>query len=148
MTAPLHGLPDPEIQGAFYDGVVTKRLLAWVVDSILILVLGLLLLPLTAFAGLFFLPVFYLFVGFLYRAATLARWSATPGMALFAIEFRTLSGARFDAGHAIAHTFGYSVSMSFVLPQVISILMMLTGPRAQGLTDVILGTAAINRPAD
>lgn len=140
------GLPDPMTQAEFYADIPAKRLLAWVIDTIAILLLAVLLLPFTAFAALFFFPVFYLVVGFLYRAASLARWSATPGMALFAVELRTAAGARFDAAHAFAHTLGYSLSVAFVLPQVLSVFLMLTSPRAQGLTDVILGTAAINRP--
>ncbi|MFA5539808.1 MAG: RDD family protein, partial [Gemmobacter sp.] len=32
--------------------------------------------------------------------------------------------------------------------QILSVGLMLTGARAQGLTDHLLGTAAINRPAE
>jgi hypothetical protein len=34
-----------------------------------------------------------------------------------------------------------------VLPQLLSIAMMLFGARGQGLTDFVLGTVAINRAA-
>jgi hypothetical protein len=37
--------------------------------------------------------------------------------------------------------------MAFVVPQIISVILMLTGARAQGLSDLVLGTAAINRRA-
>jgi hypothetical protein len=37
--------------------------------------------------------------------------------------------------------------MAFLLPQVVSILMMLAGNRGQGLSDLVLGTAMINRRA-
>ena len=33
------------------------------------------------------------------------------------------------------------------MPQIISIVLMLTSPRAQGLSDHVLGTAAVNRAA-
>ena len=143
---PLSRLPDPDLQPEFYTAVRFKRFLAWIVDTILIGIAGILLLPLTAFLGLFFLPVFYLVVGFLYRTVTLGAWSATPGMALMSIELRRHDGHRFDGLHAFLHTLGFSVSVAFVLPQVISIVLMLAGARGQGLTDRILGTAAINRP--
>lgn len=140
------GLPDPFTQAEFYADVPLKRLLAWVVDTILILLLAILFLPFTAFTALFFFPLFYVTIGFVYRAASITRWSATPGMLLFAIELRTSEGDRFDTPYAVLHTLGYTVSLSFVLPQVVSVFLMLTTPRAQGLTDLVLQTAAINRP--
>ena len=61
------------------------------------------------------------------------------------IEFRTASGNRFDMGHALLHTTGFTLSVAVPILQMISVVMMLTGPRAQGLTDLFLGTAALNR---
>lgn len=144
---PHWGLPDPALHAEFYEDVPSKRLVAWVVDTVLILLLGLLALPFTAFAALFVLPLFLAVVGFAYRTVTLARGSATWGMRLVAIEMRTARGERFDVTTAAMHTLIYSVSVTFVLPQIVSIVLMLTGPRAQGLGDLMLGTAAINRPA-
>ena len=140
-------LPDPETQWQFYEGVPMKRLLAWCVDMALIVVLSVLILPFTAFTGIFFFPFLLLAVGFVYRTVTLAAGSATWGMRLLAIEFRTLSGARFDLGAALLHTTGYSLSMAFFPAQIVSIVLMLTSARGQGLTDHILGTVALNRRA-
>jgi len=114
---------------------------------VLILALTLLAVPFTAFTAIFFLPLLFLVISFAYRTVTLARGSATPGMRLVAIEFRTHRGARFDTTMAALHTGLYLLSTSFVLPQIISIILMLTGPRAQGLSDLVLGTAALNRMA-
>jgi len=144
---PLWGLPDPDTQPQFYADVPTKRFIAWIFDSILIALLTALIVPFTAFTALFFLPVLYLTVGFFYRAMALARHSATPGMRLMAIEFRSRDGRRFDPVTAMIHTFGYTVSVSMMLPQVVSVLLMMITPRAQGLTDHLLGTAAMNRTA-
>ena len=59
MSPALHpGLPDPMTEAAFYDGVAVKRALAFLVDAALILGLGLIVLPFTAFTALFFFPVF------------------------------------------------------------------------------------------
>ncbi len=148
MFAPsLPGLPDPDAAPGFYDGVPAKRLLAWIVDSALILVITLVAVPFTGFTALFFFPLLWLAVGFVYRVATLARGSATPGMRLLGIEFRDRSGRRLDLAHAVLHTLGYTLSISTVLVQAWSVVLMLTGSRRQGLTDLILGTAAINRPS-
>ena len=83
----------------------------------------------------------------MYRVITIANKSATWGMRLASIEFRNHRGERFTTGLAFVHTLAFYASISFVFPQVISIILMLTGARAQGLTDMVLGTAAINRDA-
>lgn len=140
-------IPDPEMQPEFYADVATKRLIAWVIDTVVILVLCVLVSVATAFVGFFFFPLLMMAVGFLYRAATIARGSATWGMRVMAIEFRTLSGERFDPWMAVLHTLGLTISFAFPLLQLVSIFMMLTGPRGQGLSDRVLGTVALNRRA-
>lgn len=146
-TRQAGGLPDPETQGAFYDHVPSKRFFAWVIDVVLIGAVTLISLPFTLFIGLFFLPLIFAVVSFMYRVVTLANWSGTVGMRIMAIELRTAQGARFDLGAAFLHTLGYAVSVAVFPLQLISIVLMLTGARAQGLTDNVLGTAAINRAA-
>ena len=147
MSAQTWTIPDPVMQPEFYADIPLKRLLAWVVDVIVTTVMVLMIIPFTAFTGLFFLPLLFLTVGFLYRWMTLAGGSATWGMRLMAVEMRDGYGRRFDGGTAFLHTLGYTVSLAFPVLQVISIVMMVMGQRAQGLTDNVLGTVAINRRA-
>lgn len=142
-----YALPDPDRHADFYRGVAVKRGLAWVIDAVATMAITALIVPFTAFTALFFLPLLFFVVNFVYRVACLANTSATPGMWLTGIEFRKLDGDRLDTGTAIAHTMGTMVTWGFVLPQAASVLMMLLGPRGQGLSDLVLGTAAINRPA-
>jgi len=142
-----YALPDPERHSDFYRNVAVKRGFAWAIDSLAAMALTAVIVPFTAFTALFFLPLLFLMVNFVYRAAFLANASATPGMWLTGIEFRRLDGGRLDAGTAIAHTMGTMVTWGFLLPQVASALLMLLGPRGQGLSDLVLGTAVINRPA-
>lgn len=141
MTA----LPDPDYQAEFYASIVPKRFIAWVVDSIIIVGLSVLVVVLTAFVGLFIWPLLYLVMGFIYRTATIANGSATLGMRFAGIELRDLSGNRLDAGQATLHTVGYTLSIAIPILQVISVIMMLTTARGQGLSDAILGTAMLNR---
>lgn len=141
------GLPDPEFHAEFYADVPAKRLVAWLIDSVVIAILTLVAIPFTAFTALFYLPFLWLVVGLAYRIVTLARSSATPGMAIMALEMRTFRGERFDLPTAALHTLMYSVAIGMVLVQVVSIILMLTSARRQGLPDMILGTAAINRAA-
>lgn len=145
LSEPLWGLPDPDTHGDFYEATAMKRFVAWIVDTILILLISLVAIPFTAFIGLFFFAVLFLIVSFVYRTATIASWSATPGMRLMGIEFRNARGERFDSMTAAAHTMLYLIMMSVFVLQAVSILLMLVSARGQGLHDHLLGTAAINR---
>ncbi|MEM9871417.1 MAG: RDD family protein [Pseudomonadota bacterium] len=140
-------LADPVTQPQFYRDVAGKRLLAWVVDTILVFLICLLILPFTAFVAAFFFLGLMAVVGFVYRLVSLTGGSATLGMRLFAIEFRRADGTRFDLGTAFLHTVGYTVSWAVAPLQLISIVLMATSARGQGLTDMMLGTAALNRRA-
>lgn len=143
MTA----LPDPSRQPWFYESVPSKRLIAWLVDMAIILAMCIIAVPLTGFIGLLIWPFMMLVLGFAYRVVTLANGSATWGMRFAGIELRAQDGSRFDLGLAVAHTLGYSISFAFPVLQVISVVLMLTSARAQGLSDHFLGTVAINRRA-
>lgn len=138
-------LPDPVRHAEFYDGVAFRRGLAWVLDFVLIAIITAIIVPFTAFTALFFLPLLFLCVGFCYRTVSLSRSSATPGMRMMAIELRNREGRPLDFGEALLHTLGYTVSIGMVVPQVISVALMLVTPRGQGLTDYVLGTVALNR---
>lgn len=131
-------LPDPESCPELYSNVLPKRFFAWLADSVLISVFTLLSLPFTAFSALFFLPAMYLIIGFAYRTLTLASGSATWGMMLTGIELRTHEGREFDLRTALLHTLGYSVSISVVILQILSVGLMLTTSRGQGLSDLVL----------
>lgn len=140
------GLPDPVTQAEFYADVPAKRLLAFVIDTMIVAIITAAIVLGTAFIALFFLPFVWLVVGFAYRMITLANSSATPGMRVAGIEFRNARGERFDLGLAFAHTLLFTIWFSMFLPQVASVILMMTGARGQGLSDHILSTAAINRP--
>ncbi len=141
----MTSLPDPDYQAEFYAFTVPKRLVAWVIDSSLIVVLSLITVLLTAFVGLIIWPLLYLVIGFVYRAATLTSSSATLGMRFAGIELRDLTGRRLDSQKAIMHSAGFTFSMAIPVLQVISIIMMLTNPKGQGLSDALLGTVMLNR---
>jgi uncharacterized RDD family membrane protein YckC len=142
-----YALPDPHAQAEFYGDLPMKRFVAWLVDGVMILGLCLLALPFTFFLGLFFFPLLWLVLGFLYRWVTLSGRSATWGMRLVAIEFRRSDGARFDTGTAFAHTLIYTVAMATLLLQALSVALILISARRQSLADHLLGSAAINRAA-
>jgi uncharacterized RDD family membrane protein YckC len=140
-------LPDPITQSSFYENVPAKRLLAWVFDAVFVLGLCLLVLPLTGFLGIFFLPLMWLVVGFAYRTITIANGSATWGMRIASIELRNSAGARLNLTEAALHTLGYTISFGIFLLQAVSIVLMCTGLRGQSMTDHVLGTVMLNRQA-
>ncbi|MBB3710566.1 putative RDD family membrane protein YckC [Limimaricola variabilis] len=145
FAARLRGLPDPETSPDCYEGVALKRGIAWLVDVTLIAVICALLVPLTAFVGLFFFPMMMMVVGFLYRWWTIASGSATWGMRLMAIELRDGSDRPLDPTQAFLHTAGYAVSIMIFPLQLVSMAMMLLTPHGQGLTDSVLATTALRR---
>lgn len=139
------GLPDPATQPEFYEDVPTKRLIAWVADVILISILTAILTVFSLFTALFILPLLYATVSFLYRWVTLTRSSATPGMRLVSLEMQKSDGQDFDGATAFMHTLGYFVSVAVFPLQLISVGCMLMTEKRQGLSDMILNTAALNR---
>ncbi|MEE9428594.1 MAG: RDD family protein [Paracoccaceae bacterium] len=139
--------PDPITHREFYADVTTKRLVAFFIDSILITAIALALATLTAFLALLFFGFLSMIVGLIYRSVSLSNSSATPGMRMMGIEFRTHQGEKLSSGMAIAHTILFTLSFSMVLPQVISIILILTTSKGQSLNDMLLGTAIINKSA-
>lgn len=141
------GLPDPATQAEFYEGVPLKRFIAWIVDAIIITAISALAIPFTAFTAIFYFPFLVLVVGFVYRWGTIASKSSTWGMRLMAVEFRNDAGHRLDTGEAALHTLGYTLSWTVFPAQIASMVMMCVTEKGQGLTDFVLNTTAINKPA-
>jgi len=57
-------LADPVRQPEFYASVAPKRAIAWIIDNVLIALICVIILPFTAFAGIFFFPFLMLVIGF------------------------------------------------------------------------------------
>jgi uncharacterized RDD family membrane protein YckC len=148
----MPGLPDPDLDRQFYEGVPARRLFAWFVDLFIVLLIGV---PVAVAFGLLTLgfgfvlfPLLVAGVGFIYRTATIAGGSATWGMRFAGIEFRRGDGSRFDLLFAFLHTAIYAVCFGVFVLQLISCIAILGTRYGQSLPDIILGTTAINRPAD
>ncbi len=138
-------LPDPVYQSEFYSNVPAKRLLAWCFDTIVILLICVIIGLLTVTLAFWVFPLLVLTVSFIYRLLTISNRSATWGMRLMNIEFRRNDGMKFDFATAFLHTLGYIFSVGLPLIQLVSVVLMATSQRGQGLTDMVLGTTALNR---
>jgi uncharacterized RDD family membrane protein YckC len=146
----MSGLPDPETEADFYEGVPARRAAAWVVDVLVTLAIGV---PVALLFGIFTLgfgfavfPLVLSGTGLLYRTSTIASGSATWGMRFMGIELRRHDGARLDATRAFLHSLIYGGCMMLFPLQIISCISILTTRYRQGLPDLALGTTAVNRP--
>lgn len=139
-------LPDPEADAQFYDGVPAKRLIAFALDIALVWGATILLSLMTLGLGFFVFGALLIVIDFVYRAGSLAMWSATPGMRLMGIELRAAHGDRFGPAHAVAHTLMFYLVLAFVIAQLISVVMMAGTRFGRGLHDAPLGSVMINRP--
>jgi hypothetical protein len=112
-------LPDPEIGSRILCRCPMKRLVAWLADTVLIVLISLLIVPHRLY-GLFFFPLLTLAVGFAYRCDHAPNRSATWGMRLMAIEFRAHGHGDGRAGSGRA---AYAGLRPFAMPllQVMSV---------------------------
>ncbi|MBF9045003.1 RDD family protein [Rhodobacterales bacterium HKCCE4037] len=144
MSQPMHHLPDPAYDPAYYDGVLPKRFFAWVIDAGLIFATMVLLSILTAgIAFLLWIPI-HAMLAFLYRWITIRNRSATLGMRVMSIELRNRLGQPLTNGEAVLHTAVFLVGATFFLIQILSIGMMIARPLNRGLADEATGAVMLN----
>ncbi len=143
---------DPVREPELFAGVLGRRILAFIIDVVLIgafelvAVLVILALGLVTFGVawfLFALP-FFAIVAVLYVALTLGGPNAgTPGMRLAGLAIRSTDGARIGVFIAAAHVILYWVSVSMLTPFIL--LIGLFSNRKRLLHDMLLGTVVMNR---
>ncbi len=141
---------DPHAYPELFDGVLSKRLLAFLIDAFLIavlmipaalvvLVLGILTL---GFGWLLFGPLFAI-VALGYTALTLGGpASATVGMRLAGLEMRTLDGGRLYPLLAAVHALLFWFSVTLLTPLVL--VVGLLSNRRRLLHDILLNTVVLN----
>ncbi|HPD92361.1 MAG: RDD family protein [Rhodobacter sp.] len=137
-------LPHPEDDPAFYDHLIAKRFLAWVIDLLVTALLTLLVIVLTLGLAALVFPLVWAVIAVAYRTVMLTRYGATAGMLVAAVRLRRLDGRRPDSTLCLWHSALYSGSMIVFPVQIASVAMMLTTPYRQGLNDWILGTTILN----
>ena len=147
---------DPATQPELFDGVLARRVVAFVIDffviaipvvlaAMFIFAFGIVTLGL-GFALYWLLPSATVVWAIVYFGATLGGpTSATAGMRVMDLEMRTWYGApayfMLGAVHAIAFWF----TVSFFTPLVL--LIAFFNERRRLLHDILLGTVIINNPA-
>jgi uncharacterized RDD family membrane protein YckC len=147
---------DPDANPELFDGVPARRVLAFVIDLV-ILAIPLILVWLFFFAigivtlglgfGLFgLMPVITLIWAAFYYGTTLGGpRSATIGMRALDIEMRTWYGAPSYFVLAVVHAGLFWVSTSVLTPLIL--LVCFFNKRGRLLHDFLVGTVVINNPA-
>src|SRR6266567_2760374 len=157
LGAPIRLKPhayDPIANPELFDGVLARRLIAFVIDvlvlaipplfaAIFIFMFGFVTLGLGW--GLYFLwwPATILWAFFYYGLTLGGPKSATVGMRMMDLELRTWYGAPAYFVLGAAHALLFWVSMSFLTPLIL--MVGLFNGRKRLLHDIVLGTVVINR---
>ncbi|MFG1344298.1 RDD family protein [Xanthobacter autotrophicus DSM 431] len=146
---------DPVTQPEYFEGVLSRRLLACLVDVLMIIgpialaavfifVFGLLTLGLGWMLFFLLSPAFFVWA-ILYNALTLGSpASATLGMRLMELEMRTWYGAPCYSLLGAVHAVLFWVSISALTPFVL--LVPLFNDRRRLLHDFLAGTVVVNAP--
>ncbi|MCK0195687.1 RDD family protein [Ancylobacter sp. 6x-1] len=144
---------DPRVQPEYFHGVLSRRLLAFLVDlviigapivaaSVLIFILGFITFGLGWHLFALLSPAFLLW-GLIYTGLTLGGpHGATIGMRMVGLEMRCMDGAPMTALLAVMSVVLYWVSVTMLSPLVV--LVPLFNRRRRMLHDFIIGTVVIN----
>jgi uncharacterized RDD family membrane protein YckC len=147
---------DPIRNPELFEGVLARRVVAFLIDVIVIMapvagaVVFIILLGLVTFGlGWVFLPLLYpgtiiwalLYYGFTFGSPA----SATFGMRVMQIEMRTWYGAPAYFVLGAVHAVAFYISITALTPFVL--LVCLFNERHRLLHDIVLGTVVINNAA-
>lgn len=144
-------LPDPASAPELFDGLLTRRIIAYFVDVVILGMIVVALGVLGAILGLFtfglaFASLVIVVPGaiVLYYASTLgSRRRATIGMQLMDLVLTRTRGRPLDGWMAFLHALVFWVTVWISLP--VSLLFVLFTPRRQMLHDLVMGTLMVRR---
>ncbi len=148
------GIPDPEIDPQFYDGVPMRRLIAFILDSLVIFGLWIVVVfigaILTAVTFGLATPVYFVMLagtGLFYRWLMLSQRSATLGMMAVGIEVRDQTGEKCDRSTSFLHPLAFLFTLYFLPLAIIGWILMASSPEKRAMHDLMLKTVVINKPA-
>lgn len=150
-TRPWHGQPPPPPAAPeLYRGLILRRSLAYLIDIVIIAVLGLCLgfalwlVGILTFGLLTPLAVVIMAVWPLaYHSFFIATRGATPGMGLFGLELRDWSGAAVVPLQAVLVVLLFYVTVS--LTAWLVLVVVLFNDRRRALHDILASTVMVRR---
>lgn len=150
-TRPWHGQPPPPSAAPeLYRGLILRRSLAYLIDIVIIAVLGLglgfalWLVGILTFGLLTPLAVVIMAVWPLaYHSFFIATRGATPGMGLFGLELRDWSGAAAVPLQAVLVVLLFYVTIS--LTAWLVLVVVLFNDRRRALHDILASTVMVRR---
>ena len=142
--------PDPLSAPGYYDGLLWRRSLGFLIDAILLSILNVALAVAFWVAGVLTLgllwPLGALALAILpvaYHTYFLGHGGATPGMALFDVRFRDWTGKRLDYGQAFLQTALFYTTVSLTGGLILAVSLF--NDRSRTLHDILAGTLALRR---
>ena len=143
-------LPNPHDDPDLFEGILSRRVMAYFVDCVIITAFTLVVFVLTAIFGIFTfglawitLPLAFPVAVFIYYAATLGSQSrATIGMRMMDIVVTPTKGPPLDGWKALIHPLVFWVSIWIFWPLL---FIALFTQRRQLLHDIITGTLVLRR---
>jgi len=147
---------DPALQPELFEGVLARRVVAFLIDvvviavplifiAIFIFVFGLVTLGLGWFVFLFYGPICVIWALVYYGMTFGSPASATIGMRMVDLEMRTWYGAPCYFVLGSVHAIAFWLTVSFLTPFIL--LLALFNDRRRLLHDMLVGTIVINNPA-
>jgi uncharacterized RDD family membrane protein YckC len=141
---------DADSRPDLFDGILSKRIVAFLIDAVLIVALlipaGLMVLILgfvTLGLAWFLFPILFAIVALGYVALTLGGpASATLGMRMTGVAMRTWSGQKMFPLLAVMHALIFWFSVGLLTPLIL--LVGLFTERKQMLHDLLVGVVALN----
>ncbi len=144
------GPPHPRDEPALYEGLLIRRVLAYTVDVVAIVVLSVAawiafgILGAVTFGLL--APIGFIVIGFIplsYHTYFLGTRGATPGMLLFDLEMWSLTGKQPEYVQAFFATVLFYISVSLTASLIL--IVALFNDRRRALHDVLAGTLVLRQ---
>jgi uncharacterized RDD family membrane protein YckC len=141
---------DPVAQAQLFDGVIGKRVIAFIIDAIIIGVLWAIAVFVVGVLGIVTLGLAWLMFGLIfpvvglgYNALTIGGPnSATIGQRMMGLEWRTWYGGKVSPLIAAFHALLFWFSLAIFFP---ILLWALFDPQKRCLHDIFAGVVAMNR---
>lgn len=144
-------LPDPASAPELFEGVLTRRVIAFLIDSAIMVVMtvavslvGIVLGFLTFGVAWIVLPFLIVFVLLAYYAMTLgSHGRATIGMGMMDLVLTPTRGAPLDGWKILIHPLIFWITVWIAWP--FSLLIALLTPRRELVHDLVTGTLMLRR---